>query len=110
VGDKPAPYPTGTDRSPEDFRNIDQHLNSPAHALLYKCDECDECDDCDECDECDRPFGSKQALEQHLNSPAHRFECDQYDRSFGSLEQHLNCPLHNAIIPLEVGQPLHWQR
>jgi hypothetical protein len=36
-----------------------KHLNSPAQAPLY------------ECDNCNRSFGSEQALDQHLNSSAH---------------------------------------
>jgi hypothetical protein len=78
---KAVPYPSGSergrsliDRSFGSQQSLDQHLNSPAHAPVF------------ECDDCDRAFGSQRSLDQQLNSAAHAplYKCDECDRWFGS--------------------------
>jgi uncharacterized paraquat-inducible protein A len=45
---------------------LQQHLESPAHATSYDCDDCDQ------------SFDTQHALNQQLNSPAHPHRCEDY--------------------------------
>ncbi|CZR50571.1 uncharacterized protein PAC_00445 [Phialocephala subalpina] len=113
-----APYCPPCDRSFGSQQALQQHLNSPAHDLVYECDECDRAFDTEralnqhldspahdpvyECKEHNRTFASQQALNQHLDSPAHDpvYECKEHNRTFDSqqaLSQHLNSPAHAPV-------------